>query len=272
MPPKHPWFKFFAADWIGSQRLKFCSLAAHGLLVNLMCLAHDSEPYGCILLKQKYNQTGNQIEGFAAQLARVLPFNEDTIRLGLEDLVAEGIVQVADGRMEFGKMVAAHDLSTKRAKVGSLGGRATQHRSAAPTKQPDAAPNETTHAHDNYGRGQEVYDIGDIGLKNAATVAAWERWLAVRYAKTNEALDLVRQEAQLRDFSRFCNANDIGDDDRLEFFAAVCVKATAGGFVNLNPQAVFNERRGAMRGGKGSPVAGKSYRADAVGRMGEVQV
>ena len=126
-------------------------------------------------------------------------------------------------------------------------------------------------AHD-YGKGQEVYDIGDVGLKNAATLAAWERWLAVRYAKTNEALDLVRQEAQLRDFSRFCNANDIGDDDRLEFFAAVCVKATAGGFVNLNPQAVFNERRGAMRGGKGGPIAGKSYRADAVGKMGEVEV
>jgi hypothetical protein len=123
-----------------------------------------------------------------------------------------------------------------------------------------------------YDSGQDVYDIGDVGLKNPATVRAWEGWLAMRYAKTNEALDLVRQEAQLRDFSRFCNANEVGDDDRLEFFAAVCVKATAGGFVNLNPQAVYNERRGAMRGGKGGAVAGKSYRADAVGRMGEVQV
>lgn len=43
---KHPWFKFFPANWRGSTKLRLCSVAARGLWMEMLCIMHDAEPYG----------------------------------------------------------------------------------------------------------------------------------------------------------------------------------------------------------------------------------
>lgn len=46
---KHkPWMKLYVQHWLGDQRLNLCGPASHGLLINLMAMAHDAEPYGFI--------------------------------------------------------------------------------------------------------------------------------------------------------------------------------------------------------------------------------
>jgi hypothetical protein len=42
--------KFWPQDWQRDPALRCCSLAARGLWLELMCLAHDAEPYGHILI------------------------------------------------------------------------------------------------------------------------------------------------------------------------------------------------------------------------------
>ncbi len=45
-----PWFKFFPADWRGEATLRACSLAARGLWMEMLCLMHEAEPRGHLLL------------------------------------------------------------------------------------------------------------------------------------------------------------------------------------------------------------------------------
>ncbi len=47
---KNPWMKFYPADWRADPRLKMCSLAARGLWIEIICLMHESEPYGHLLV------------------------------------------------------------------------------------------------------------------------------------------------------------------------------------------------------------------------------
>lgn len=44
------WIKFWPQDWHGSKELRTCSLAARGLWIDLLCIAHDGEPYGHVTL------------------------------------------------------------------------------------------------------------------------------------------------------------------------------------------------------------------------------
>jgi len=47
------WSKFFWQDWQKDKPLQGCSLAARGLWMEILCLAHDAEPYGHLLLNGK---------------------------------------------------------------------------------------------------------------------------------------------------------------------------------------------------------------------------
>jgi hypothetical protein len=48
-----PWFKFYPADWNGDELLPMCSLAARGLLIELLCVMHRATPYGHLLINGK---------------------------------------------------------------------------------------------------------------------------------------------------------------------------------------------------------------------------
>ena len=45
-----PWLKFYPQDWIGDPKLRACSLAARGLWLEMMALAHEAVPYGHVLV------------------------------------------------------------------------------------------------------------------------------------------------------------------------------------------------------------------------------
>lgn len=46
----HPWIKFYPADWRADQALRFVSLAARGLWIEMLCLMHEASPYGHLLI------------------------------------------------------------------------------------------------------------------------------------------------------------------------------------------------------------------------------
>jgi hypothetical protein len=49
----HRWIKFWPQDWRGDPALRSCSVAARGLWIDLLCVAHESEPYGHVLINGK---------------------------------------------------------------------------------------------------------------------------------------------------------------------------------------------------------------------------
>ena len=45
-----PWMKFYPSDWRADPALRMCSLGARGLWAEMMCIMHEAEPYGCLLV------------------------------------------------------------------------------------------------------------------------------------------------------------------------------------------------------------------------------
>lgn len=50
---KNPAFQFYTKDWLTDPNLRSCSLKARGLMIDLMCLMHQSEKYGYLILNGK---------------------------------------------------------------------------------------------------------------------------------------------------------------------------------------------------------------------------
>jgi hypothetical protein len=47
---KQPWFKFYPSDWRADPCLRMCSMGARGLWIEMLCLMHEAEPYGHLVV------------------------------------------------------------------------------------------------------------------------------------------------------------------------------------------------------------------------------
>lgn len=47
---KMSWFKFYPQDWRGDTKLRSCTIGARGLWIEMVCIMHEAEPYGHLLL------------------------------------------------------------------------------------------------------------------------------------------------------------------------------------------------------------------------------
>ena len=116
-----PYIPFYVQDFLTDEKLTECSASATGIYIRIMCLMHKSEHYGKILLKQKHKQTGKQISDFAKVFAKVLPYPESEILLGLEELVSENVL-ILDGDFLIQKrMVRDNEISVSRSEAGKNG-------------------------------------------------------------------------------------------------------------------------------------------------------
>jgi len=50
---KLAWIKFYPADWRADPALRMCSLGARGLWMEMLCLMHEAEPRGSLLISGK---------------------------------------------------------------------------------------------------------------------------------------------------------------------------------------------------------------------------
>jgi hypothetical protein len=107
-----PWMKFYPSDWLGSSRLRRCSLAARGLAMELICHMHQGEPYGHLSVK------GN------AAIAKLVGIHHHTVGNLLGDLVGHGVCDVCPktGVIFSPRMVRDHEKALKRQADGALGG------------------------------------------------------------------------------------------------------------------------------------------------------
>lgn len=45
-----PWFKFYPSDWRADPALRMCSIGARGLWMEMLCVMHEAEPRGSLLV------------------------------------------------------------------------------------------------------------------------------------------------------------------------------------------------------------------------------
>jgi len=112
---KHPWMKFYPSDWRGSARLKSCSAGARAVLVEMMCIMHDAEPYGHLVIAD------NPVDD--AELARQSGLPPKQVALWRQELETKGVIERnASGVVFNPRMVRDEQTRSRRASGGRLGG------------------------------------------------------------------------------------------------------------------------------------------------------
>jgi len=112
---KRPAFQFYPADWLNDIKLQTCSLGAQGLLVSLMCLMHQSDRYGYLLI--------NGINPPNKDVSHLLRLHHKTYQASLIELLLYGVLCKDENGVIFCKrMVEDERIREIRSIAGKLGG------------------------------------------------------------------------------------------------------------------------------------------------------
>lgn len=151
---KRPAFQFYPADWRKDPALSACSLAARGLWIELMCIAHESDQYGVLSVNGR-PMTSAQIARMVGETPRVLE------RL-LAELEEAGVFsRNQDGAIFSRRMMKDEALRNVRAEAGKKGGnpalvgrkdgdllKQNDKQSPTPSSSSSSSNNTNTTAHD----------------------------------------------------------------------------------------------------------------------------
>lgn len=113
-----PWLKFYTSDWRADPRLKMCSLEARGMWIEMICLMHEAEPYGQLLVS---GQSPTD-----AQLAVLVGAPPDRITAMLGELESAGVFSRTRAGVIYSRKLSrmAKKSATAR-KNGKKGGNPT---------------------------------------------------------------------------------------------------------------------------------------------------
>lgn len=112
---KRPAFQFYPADWRKDVELRSCSLAARGLWIDLLCIAHECEPYGHLTVNGKPMNAG--------QIAGQVGLTKPQCSALLAELAENGVARTTpEGTIYSKRMVEDERLRSIRAEAGKLGG------------------------------------------------------------------------------------------------------------------------------------------------------
>jgi hypothetical protein len=112
---KRPAFQFYPADWRKDPALSSCSLAARGLWIELMCIAHEAEPYGFLAINGKPMD--------AKHIARMVGEAPASVGKLLAELEAAAVFSRDEsGAIYSRRMVKDEHIRAVRASAGKQGG------------------------------------------------------------------------------------------------------------------------------------------------------
>lgn len=112
---KRPAFQFYPGDWRRDIALRKCSLAARGMWIELMCIAHECEPYGTL----KHNGEALQADDIAGLVGMCSPREAKAL---IAELVRKGVAKVdPDGLLYSKRMVDDERIRNARAEGGKAG-------------------------------------------------------------------------------------------------------------------------------------------------------
>lgn len=153
-PKKHAWLKFYPQDWRGDAKLRSCSIGARGLWVEMLCIMHEAEPYGHLLL--------GSVPASNRQLAALAGIAQKEALAFIAELGSAGVFSRNDQGVIFSRrMVRDHEKSQKgrddaNKRWGNGGG------DGRPTGDPIGSP--TSNPITPEARSQ-IDDAGDAGAR-----------------------------------------------------------------------------------------------------------
>ena len=123
---KSPGFWFFTGDWMKDPELRFCSIFARGLLVDLLCILHEAKEQGYASNPDGSARTDEQIVDAISGGSR-----EEKL-VALAELEQSGVLSRDNRGVLFSRRVARlGELSKERKQNGSKGGSKTSSKRAA---------------------------------------------------------------------------------------------------------------------------------------------
>ena len=107
-----PWFKFYWIDWLSDSKIRRCSLAARGLLVEILCLMADGEERGRLITGRKPWSNDD--------IAKAIVGPTEIVPKLIEELLAsKALERDRRGALMFPGMVHDASISAARSKAGA---------------------------------------------------------------------------------------------------------------------------------------------------------
>jgi len=129
---KRPAFQFYPGDWLHDAALRSCSIEARGLWMDMMCIMHQAEPYGYLMVNLKVINEDN--------LARLVGVPRKRLKSLLFELENAGVFSknIENSALFCRRMVRDEEVRNRRAQGGSLGGNPAllKHKKHAPKDNP----------------------------------------------------------------------------------------------------------------------------------------
>lgn len=112
---RRPSFQFYPGDWRRDPALRTCSMAAKGLWIELMCVMHESDEYGFLVVAGKPMDERD--------IAKVIGETPTFCKKILKELEEKFVFsRDSRGAIYSRRMVKDESIRTIRAQAGSLGG------------------------------------------------------------------------------------------------------------------------------------------------------
>jgi hypothetical protein len=126
---KQPYLPLYVKDWLSNRKLRECSMASNGLMINLMALMHREDDYGKITLSPRFKTSENILTNFSNFLSKLLPFFPSEIEPCLQELLDVEVLKISHSTLVCERMVRDENLSKLRASAGAKGGKTAQSKS-----------------------------------------------------------------------------------------------------------------------------------------------
>lgn len=112
---RYPWFKFYPSDWRAEPSLRMVSLEARGFWIECLCLMHEAEPYGHLIVR------GVPVE--VPALAAIVGASEQVVRSCLHELEEAGALSRSKDGVITSRRMVRDAKNRERAKIhGKKGG------------------------------------------------------------------------------------------------------------------------------------------------------
>ena len=118
---KSPGFWFFTGDWMKDSELRFCSIFARGLLVDLLCLMFEAKQMGFMSTPDGTPRSDEDIVNAVSGSTTVEKL------AGLRELEKSGVLsRDSNGVLYSRRLARLGEISKERSKAGSKGGSKTK--------------------------------------------------------------------------------------------------------------------------------------------------
>ena len=173
-----PWFQMYSRDWLDSKELRRCSPLARAVLADLMCLAHEGEPYGYLS-----DRVGPLTIQFMASRCVI---SSDEFLAAITELKTNHRIELVDGVLHIPRMVRDEDVRIRRASGGS---KSIGHPNTHPPKPKEGYPSDHPYTHPSFANGGD-HRSDSVSVYSSSSVVTSFPLVAYKNTKTKQDAEI----------------------------------------------------------------------------------